>query len=115
MQETNERVRRMVGHPPPVTVKDFNERLWVLNPVGNQEDTYINVCVAIKIKRTFDNKPVTFELLVERYDAYIKHCQRDHRAPKYITQLKNFVIKNMFNEVYGGRNLSIDKRYNLKG
>ncbi len=114
MEETNEHVRQLVGHPPPVTVSDFNTRLWSLNPVGNQQDTYINVCAAVKAKRTFDNKPVTLDLLVEKYGAYIQQCRRQSTQPKYITQIKNYVIKNMFNDQYDARNHSIDRRFNLK-
>ena len=102
-----------MGESPPVTPKDFTEKLWKLNEVGNQEEAYITTCLTIKNRKCFDGTPITFDLLIEKYTNYLRHCRNSSTLPKFIMQIENFMLKGGYNTAYKTSNPALKKRFGL--
>ena len=98
----SKRERTIIGSNPPVTKKEFSERLWSLRPEGNIEDAYINVCYAIRSVKQFNGEPVTFDLIVKKYADYLRRERVKETEPRFIRGIASFVTKGGFNDQYEG-------------
>lgn len=107
-------LRHLDGAPPPITPERFLKELWVLNEVGNQEEAYITTCLAILRNKCFNGDPVTFELIVSKYKAYLLHCAAERTASKFIKRIAGFVGSGGYNSVYKINNPSLRKRFNIQ-
>lgn len=91
------KVEQLLGSRPEVSREEFLEKLWKLRPHGNVEDTYINLCFAIRSKKDFYGNPVTFDLVVKKYSAYVSMCSREDRPPQFIKTINSFIVASDFN------------------
>ena len=105
--------RHLNGAPPPITIEEFLSKLWKLNQVGDQEETYITVCLAILKKKCFDGSPVTFKLIVEKYTAYMKFCAAQQTPAKFTKRINGFVKDGGYNTDFKVSNASLKERFNL--
>lgn len=112
--ELSEKAKRLLGDSPPITPAQFVERLWKQNEVGNVEDAYIITCLTIRNKKLFGGEPITFEILVDRYTNYMRHCRNNATPAKYIIRIENFMIKGGYNTVYKVRNPALSKRFGIE-
>lgn len=106
--------RHLDGAEPPVSIKEFLEQLWKLNQVGDQEEAYITVCLAIMKKKCFDGSPVTFKMLVDKYSGYVRYCASQQTPAKFVKRINNFVKDGGYNTEYKVTNLSLKERFNIQ-
>lgn len=93
----------LLGQAPPVSKRMFVERLWSLNPRGNPEEAYIEVCRKVSFERTFMGNPVTLDLIVEKYSAYLAMKEAEHSEQRYIKGIAKFTSDHGFNMDFGER------------
>ena len=101
----------IIGPRPPVTKKEFMARLWSLNPSGNVEDAYINTCYAISSQKQFNGDPITFDLIVSKYTAYLQRERVKETEARFIRSVASFITKGGFNEHFEGLSSDVLNRY----
>lgn len=89
----------VLGPSPAVTLEEF-EKMWVLWPVGNKEEAYIEVAYAVPNKKLLNGGAITFELLRTKYEQYVKFAQARNPDPKFVASIANWVRKARYNEEF---------------
>ncbi len=97
MLELTDELRERVGFPTPVSVEDY-DRLWKLRPLGDEKGVYINLCWTVKNSKMNDGSPVTVDIVIEKYKAYLAECQLKKTKDQFITKLDNFILKGKYRE-----------------
>lgn len=106
------KVRQMVGDAPPVSISEFQSRLWLLGPRGNEENAYIRTCLTIGTKN-FKGERITFEMIVRQRSLYIMSVKRGSSSEweKYVKGLDKWLLDGGMNEVYQSNADKFKKRY----
>lgn len=104
--QITEKIRRALklegDQQPPVSLAEFESKLWVLRPVGNPENAFINTCNKIGL-RDINGVRLTFDVLVQRYAQHVQHW-KSKGGEKFITGIENWMFNSKFNEVLNAPN-----------
>lgn len=100
--QLSEKAKQILGPKPAITQEEFLKELWPLKKKGIVEDAYIQAAHTIAFKKTFEGKPITLQLIVDKYKLYLEDKQREGADDKYIMKIESFVAK-------GGYDMEFDK------
>lgn len=97
--ELSKQAKAVLGEHPAVTMEEFMERLWSINPTGNVEDTYIQTAWTVARVKDFEGKNVSFDSIVQKYSSYVEQQQRAGR--RKIKSIFYFLYDRGYNEHFG--------------
>ena len=111
MFHLSEQAKQRIGQQQLVSVEEFYERLWKMNPIGNPENTYIEVLDHVTHQKTFTGEPVTLDLIIGKYKEYLEMAHLEQREQRMIKRILGFVRDRMYNNTYEGGVNPLRDRY----
>jgi len=68
-----------------------------LFPKGNPEVAYNLLVYHARMNKTFDGKPVTVELIIDKWKEYVGMCATENRSPMYTKSMERFIESKDYN------------------
>ncbi len=113
MTNFSRKVLALVGDHPPITLEEFRSRLWVLAPIGNEENSFIHTCRTIG-SRDFSGTLITFDMIVDKRARYVRSMvQKGKDQVKWIKGLDRWLQDGGMNEQYSLSSDKLKSRYGI--
>lgn len=102
----------LMKEPEKPSFKEFYE-FFMINPRGNAEKTYREVCFHIAGYVTLKGENVTWNLLKEKYRQYLSMCKSESTNERYIKTLYSFIKERDYCNIFEVRSQLgfLDKLY----